>query len=173
MLKFNPNNCFIQDFSFPSPIIRYLMINTDPEILKKLHKTCKYFYSRLQINIVESMCLDNERLLIKDDPEPYDIRMYHHQLDKLPNNIWLTGHLLLGDNINLSDFFSKIDRCELREIYLSLDSKFTLNEWKILTNSGTVKEITIDMFIYSSRDSESKVPLEDILSCVLSAYSIK
>uniref|UniRef100_A0A914PK39 F-box domain-containing protein n=1 Tax=Panagrolaimus davidi TaxID=227884 RepID=A0A914PK39_9BILA len=170
MLKFDSTNCFIQDFSLPSPIIRYLMINANPENLKKLYKTCKYFYSEFQLNIVEDLILNNEELL--DKPGPYEIFLYNHQLDKLPNNLWLVRDLLIGDNLNLSQFFSKIVRCDLREIYIYVSTKFTLNEFKILTRSETVKEVFIDMPIYISYEGDEKVPLEDILSCVLSAYRI-
>uniref|UniRef100_A0A914QBE3 Uncharacterized protein n=1 Tax=Panagrolaimus davidi TaxID=227884 RepID=A0A914QBE3_9BILA len=106
MLKFDSTNYFKQDFSLPSPLIRYLMINSYSENLKNLYKTCKYFYSRLQINIIDYICLSDEESFEKDKPGPYDISLYNHQFDKLPNNLWLAGYIHLSDNLNISQFFS-------------------------------------------------------------------
>uniref|UniRef100_A0A914Q8U8 F-box domain-containing protein n=1 Tax=Panagrolaimus davidi TaxID=227884 RepID=A0A914Q8U8_9BILA len=173
MLKFDSTNYFKQDFSLPSPLIRYLMINSDSENLKNLYKTCKYFYSKLQINIIDYICLEDVENFEKDPLGPHDIELLNHHLDKLPNNLWLAGNILLANDINISQFFSKIARCDLFKITLALDTKFTINDLTFLTRSGNVKEVTIYHTIYSSNDSDEKVPLEDILSHLSNADFIQ
>uniref|UniRef100_A0A914Z209 Uncharacterized protein n=1 Tax=Panagrolaimus superbus TaxID=310955 RepID=A0A914Z209_9BILA len=103
---------------------------------------------------------------------PYGIKLCPNQIDQLPNNLWLTGNLLLGDNLNNAKFFSKIVKCDLDTIYLVLETRFTINELKRLTQSQTVKTVHIDRVIYSSHDNYNVAPLEDILPCLLYANSI-
>uniref|UniRef100_A0AC34F0C2 Uncharacterized protein n=1 Tax=Panagrolaimus sp. ES5 TaxID=591445 RepID=A0AC34F0C2_9BILA len=175
MLKFDitDKNYIHQTFPFPSPFIRYLMIKINSDGLKKLYKTCKYFYAKLQINIVDSLCIDREDMLYKWAPGQYDIKLITNRLDKLPNKVWITGDLLLGENLNISKFFSKVVRFDPLIVYLVLKTKFTMNELKILTQSQTITNITISMVIYLSHTDDTVVPVEDILPCFLSADVIE
>uniref|UniRef100_A0A914PTR0 Uncharacterized protein n=1 Tax=Panagrolaimus davidi TaxID=227884 RepID=A0A914PTR0_9BILA len=94
-------------------------------------------------------------------------------MNRVPDRLWLTGNMILGDNINVSKLLSKIVRCDLCEIYLALDTKFTINDFAFLTQSGTVKSIICENGIYKSHKNDDVAPLEDILSCVLTADSIE
>uniref|UniRef100_A0AC34F0C5 F-box domain-containing protein n=1 Tax=Panagrolaimus sp. ES5 TaxID=591445 RepID=A0AC34F0C5_9BILA len=173
MLKFNitDKNYIQQTFPFPSFTIQYLMKNINSDGLKKLHESCKYFYAKLQINIVDEFCLAIH--LVDYGLGPYEINLYPNQLDQLPSNLWVSKNLLLGGNLNISKFFAKVIRCNPYDMFLNLETKLTMNELKILTQSKTIKYITIDMIIYLSHDNDIKAPLEDVLSCFLNAKSIR
>uniref|UniRef100_A0AC34FFJ3 Uncharacterized protein n=1 Tax=Panagrolaimus sp. ES5 TaxID=591445 RepID=A0AC34FFJ3_9BILA len=112
-------------------------------------------------------------MLYKYPPGPYDIKLITNKLDKLPNKVWVTADLLLGENLNNSKFFSKVVRFDPLIVYLVLKTKFTIKELKILTQSQTITNITIDMLIYLSHTDDTVVPVEDILPCFLSAHDIE
>uniref|UniRef100_A0AC34FCY6 Uncharacterized protein n=1 Tax=Panagrolaimus sp. ES5 TaxID=591445 RepID=A0AC34FCY6_9BILA len=126
---------------------------------------------KLQINIVDVLCIDEE-LSQFHRGRPYDLQLLSTQLDKLPNNLWLPEALLLGGSLDVPKFLSKIVKCNLDNLYLVVDTKFTINELKFLTQSKTIKTINIDRIIYKSHENDAVAPLEDVLSYFLSANSI-
>uniref|UniRef100_A0AC34G8U6 Uncharacterized protein n=1 Tax=Panagrolaimus sp. ES5 TaxID=591445 RepID=A0AC34G8U6_9BILA len=153
----------------------------DSENLKKLYKTCKYFYACFKINIIDDLyfskksdisafCINEHLKDLQLEGFPKTINafgLHTSQLNQLPGNLWLTGEIALFDISNLSPLFSKIIRCDLFGAFIATD--MTINEFAFLTHSQTIKRIYVTGKIYSSNKKTEVAPLEDILLHLLSA----
>uniref|UniRef100_A0AC34FGD8 Uncharacterized protein n=1 Tax=Panagrolaimus sp. ES5 TaxID=591445 RepID=A0AC34FGD8_9BILA len=104
-----------------------------PIHLKKLYKTCKFFYVKYQLTLVGDVEIEMDGT-IKSDAS-------HWRKIKVPQNldrIWLYGKLndYHGNSEALSEFLTRCERINLEKIRFS--AELTYEELKILTKSGDV-----------------------------------
>uniref|UniRef100_A0AC34GUF0 Uncharacterized protein n=1 Tax=Panagrolaimus sp. ES5 TaxID=591445 RepID=A0AC34GUF0_9BILA len=157
------DNISPQYFSFPNPLIDYLCHNSTS--MKKLYKTCKYFYSKYQLCIVEFVGVyvigvgdainENDRLFKNKPMYLKWLQFYGPEIDFLNYRLWVTKHLFINDVA--SKVVSKIAKCDIYD--LSIACKITYAELKFLTQSGNVTELKFWPVTISHDDV---IPLEDV-----------
>ena len=60
MVKFAYSNHKIQNFSLPPFVIRYILESKHPNMIHKLHKTCKYFFEAFKYPVCHRFLSHNQ-----------------------------------------------------------------------------------------------------------------
>ena len=159
----------IQQFPFKQPMMNYLMDSVSGRILKKLHKTCKYFYIRKNCIIFDylSICEDlTHKKLIG-----YKLQLSFEDADinLLKDNLIILEKLWLSNSQSLT-IISKIVECSIRE--LKICCEITMEELKFLVKAGNVKDLTLDQKVNQLEKTCSVSP-EEIFTLVPKATSIE
>uniref|UniRef100_A0AC35GNT8 F-box domain-containing protein n=1 Tax=Panagrolaimus sp. PS1159 TaxID=55785 RepID=A0AC35GNT8_9BILA len=166
-------NTLPQNFPFRQSLMKYILQNIKTLHLRKLIKTCKFFFNEYQISSFEDLTITNFDEGDEDSDMLFDCMDIKHFIEA-PNYFLLIGRLEIWD-IRLSDIFHKIVGCFLKEVFLSEFDALSLVEFGILMESKSITTLYL-----TNREEPSVVgidgnplPLEDILEAVPKAADIK
>lgn len=161
---------FPQRFTLPSSLINYILENADAELLKKLYQTCKWFFIKSRILIIDDLEIDDSEDTIVFNKFSLIMASSHPLLTKL-NKIWVTKSFICDINCyrNFYTLVSKLHRCTVARMDLLLPFDLPARLFKVLTQSATVKMLQIDLTLPSG---VSLIPIEDILRQVPNATEI-
>uniref|UniRef100_A0A914XWM4 Uncharacterized protein n=1 Tax=Panagrolaimus superbus TaxID=310955 RepID=A0A914XWM4_9BILA len=99
-----------QHFALPEPIMYYIAKNpSTPEVYKKLVRSCKYFFEKMQILVVGNL-YGNTKICLNEDcdgDERKEKCCFDIDFNKFSNKIWVTNNVCL-DEENISTFSSLI-----------------------------------------------------------------
>ena len=149
-----------QYFSLPFPIIWYLIETEFPHLLLKLHKTCKYFFAKKTIFVVDKhircVAYSNNTTFVVD---PDDMKL---TLPK-PKKWWLTS-LLCGGKKTFSTIRPYIYRVTLSKLCI-WEEDLSLNDINILLSNDKMEELLLSKV--NIRDANgTPVPIHYILGKV-------
>uniref|UniRef100_A0A914PBW5 Uncharacterized protein n=1 Tax=Panagrolaimus davidi TaxID=227884 RepID=A0A914PBW5_9BILA len=152
---------FLQDFAFPSPIIRYITKEAQSGILQKLYQSCKYFFGKRR----QPLCYYLSFWCQKD----VDIQYFKNGINiRNANsyelrNICLTGALNEFSEI-IPQIIPKLSESRLRYINFHMGN-LSIAEYDFLTKSGEIEyfwmlftKITVD-----GKDGNEPISLENLL----------
>ena len=145
----------------------YLLDNVNGRILKKLHKTCKYFFVKKEFTILDEfmVCeglIGNERSIKKYSIE---ISSRDEDLNLLKPNLILLEKFFLFECPPLpSRVVSKIVQCDIHFLWVICEN-LTLKDLMFLTKSGNITFLSLQNRVYYS-DGLTPVPPEEIFSLV-------
>lgn len=146
------------NFPFQNPLIKYIINNINGNLLKMLHKTCKWFFVKLPFTIFDSLSSLCESF------DKYNGFFVANKMNGIVGrgNIWVLDSVYINEDTIPPSIVSKIVRCDVWSLVLGI--KLTLDELKFFTNSGKVTTLGLDNKIFHS--DNTLVSAEDILVLV-------
>ena len=170
MVTFDERSAHRQKFSLPKYVMDLIIANATASLMKNLHYCCKYFYVRARFCIVDELCCDIEDCEIGINDVAYAVDTNH--LEKL-GNIWITNHLyfLIVPDLKY-ETIPKIVRCDARTLFYHCRT-LNMRHFKILAQSGTIEDLSLDTIIVDDINGNAKVAIEDVLSLVPNADLIR
>uniref|UniRef100_A0AC35FMY0 Uncharacterized protein n=1 Tax=Panagrolaimus sp. PS1159 TaxID=55785 RepID=A0AC35FMY0_9BILA len=121
------------------------MDNSNSEHLKKLYQTCKYFFSKIGIIIIENIKIRKHyKKFLNID---YNLNVAPHDpiLEKL-SNVWIVNEIdcfrEYEDNLFIPTLIPKISKCTVKKITI-IDDDLWVDEFKLLTKSGNVEILNL------------------------------
>uniref|UniRef100_A0A914QVP2 F-box domain-containing protein n=1 Tax=Panagrolaimus davidi TaxID=227884 RepID=A0A914QVP2_9BILA len=166
------DNFLPQEFSFPKPLILYILENASSYLLKKLNKICKYLFLKRNFAIIDKLLIFDETTEgYKESISGYDLTLNVSKLDQLKNNLWITDELRAYYSApNLSSIVNKIVKCDIKLLNV-FENDVTFNEFKILTASGNIEKISLRNAIQYS--DGTNLALDDLLLMIPKASNIR
>uniref|UniRef100_A0AC34FH94 Uncharacterized protein n=1 Tax=Panagrolaimus sp. ES5 TaxID=591445 RepID=A0AC34FH94_9BILA len=148
-------NMYQQNFDFPYEMIKLILASYN--IVKKLYFTCKYFPEKYRSYLIDN--LNHEyKLVFKDSVKEYAANL--NAVNSINDKIWI-GSKIITTQKCIYPLISNIKRCTINTIYVasSQDLNLSWNDFKILAEAGTIKDLTIGKLL----DADNKmVSVEDI-----------
>lgn len=171
-MEFTLANAKTQSFPLPKPTLAYIMDKADANVMKKLYRTCKYFYYKKPYCIVDRIFFYTSQKLLYSSSTKFEI----HEADDLNrlDNIWISQKiavcLITADIALFEKFLRKLVRCDVTRIEVNVPLPLFEPAFLSLTKSKRLKYIGFaNSFIYPNR---CPVPLEDLLQHITSADTI-
>lgn len=162
-----------QQFSLPPNLIYHItQYPCSFQVHQKLQKTCKYFYSKNPVIVVETVSGKPER--ISFGPTGCQAESYTEETFNPSFKIWVTEIMTFenyhGDPFDVKDVFRKIfryevDRLCLRRLNLSFD------ELTLFASSPRIHSIWFDKLHVQYANGDT-VPLEKIIELFPGATSL-
>uniref|UniRef100_A0A914QSW7 Uncharacterized protein n=1 Tax=Panagrolaimus davidi TaxID=227884 RepID=A0A914QSW7_9BILA len=154
-----------QDFSMPDSVIFYIAKNPKTAVLYlKMVKTCKYFFVKNPINIID--CLYTRYGKWGVNEKPLDLTKYNCKY-WITDHIWACADEFVDKNI-LSPIIPKLYRCDVKHVSLS-DQIISYHDFSFIISS--VEEIYLNRVIVKHADG-SDVPIEDIIAIAVNAQDV-
>lgn len=158
-------------FPFPSPINKYILDESNPQTMSKLYITCKYFYSKKRLVVVENFkCISTVAEMVINN-RSYTFRSNKMEFVLKNVRLWLTDTLHYPSKICFPQFLSKIIKCDVQRLWLRSITGISLKEYKILAQN--VSKLTICPRIISDKSIGPLFSLEDIVSSTPNADEIE
>ena len=153
-----------QRFSLPEIIVHYLAKNpTSSKLWKKLIQTCKYFYSKNPIIVVDCV-----RQMVNSDNTSWAMELDERETNFVLQNcsfkFWISNSLsafILDTPDRISSLFPRVYRFDLESLYLS-NVSITFDEFNCLSASNTLIELEFYNVVMKQADG-SLVDLVQIL----------
>uniref|UniRef100_A0AC34GXA4 F-box domain-containing protein n=1 Tax=Panagrolaimus sp. ES5 TaxID=591445 RepID=A0AC34GXA4_9BILA len=168
------NQYYPQQFSLPKPIIAYLMENANSEHLKKLYKSCKYFFSKLEIIIIDNIKIRKHYKKYLHNNYCLSVAPHDPILAKL-TSVWIVNEIdcfrEYEDNLFIPTLIPKIKKCTIKKITI-IDDDLWINEFKLLTKSGNVEVLNLDG-VNIIDPKCTLMPFEDVISYIPNANHIQ
>ena len=168
--KFTSTPPGIQRFSIPGTLVHYILKHpTSHRLLMKLIQTCKYFFSKNPILVIDSFWYNRGSwyMGLNDEIIPYDV-------DECPFKLWnMSSFVAVANNVItqlVSAILPKVYRCELTELCLK-GMTLSYDEFQFLTSSGNIKSLTTAKLILQHSDG-SVVGIDEILQMVPLAKNV-
>uniref|UniRef100_A0AC35ERW1 Uncharacterized protein n=1 Tax=Panagrolaimus sp. PS1159 TaxID=55785 RepID=A0AC35ERW1_9BILA len=155
-----------QNFTLRRSMMSYVIATANPKVAIKLYKACKYFPAKFNLLIVDRLrhTFRQDVLSFGEDT----INVDREDVDSY-KNLWIAEQFIsVTNDIRLSTWISNISRCTIYHLEIRA-RHLTFNEFKILTEAGTVEHIEINKVYYENR---TQVPLDVIMSHVPKATFI-
>uniref|UniRef100_A0AC34FVG7 UBC core domain-containing protein n=1 Tax=Panagrolaimus sp. ES5 TaxID=591445 RepID=A0AC34FVG7_9BILA len=175
MCYFKKENISSQNLPFQLPFINYILKIAPPEVLQKLHKTCKYFFLRLSTPI----CY---KLEIKREKRNANFVMFKENSAKIINNIQENSYfqnirvstVLSATQIDnhpqsLSNCLTKINQCDAK--YISIFGQH-LSEAEIIFLISSTRVVDLELWDVNRNEKEG-IMLENILKYTPNIEKIK
>uniref|UniRef100_A0AC34G5D1 DUF38 domain-containing protein n=1 Tax=Panagrolaimus sp. ES5 TaxID=591445 RepID=A0AC34G5D1_9BILA len=136
-----------QYFSLPYSIMYYMAMNpSTPEVYNKLIQSCKYFFERNPILVVER--IDEKKICAKKEcnaiygNEPCCVG---YDITKITCKFWLTDRLLFGrarrKELNYTSLLRpKVFRCEIKKLEI-WDNNVLYDDFKCLASFARIVEL--------------------------------
>uniref|UniRef100_A0A914QSM8 Uncharacterized protein n=1 Tax=Panagrolaimus davidi TaxID=227884 RepID=A0A914QSM8_9BILA len=168
------NQFYPQQFSFPKPIIAYLMDNSNSEHLKKLYQTCKYFFNKIGIIIIDNIKIRKHYKKFLNIDYNLNVAPYDPILEKL-SNVWIVNEIdcfrEYEDNLFIPTLIPKISKCTVKKITI-IDDDLWVDEFKLLTKCGNVEILKmVGVNIFDPKCT--LMPFEDVMSFLPNANHIQ
>uniref|UniRef100_A0AC34FQJ4 DUF38 domain-containing protein n=1 Tax=Panagrolaimus sp. ES5 TaxID=591445 RepID=A0AC34FQJ4_9BILA len=173
-----------QYFSLPYSIMYYMAMNPPtPEVYNKLIKSCKYFFERNPILVVErmdetSICAERYCDSTGFDNQPCCVK---YNINKIKSKFWLTRELHLSAAATpnfISLLLPKLFLCEINQLTL-FDKLVLFDDFKYLTSFATfvalidVKIVFNDGKVVMLETILESIPeVEDFWYCFNEDYSM-
>jgi hypothetical protein len=169
-----------QSFAFCCKMMDHIQANWTPNVYKKLIKTCKFFFSKNKIILIEKTLFifdeiesgdpdlddDGEMEVWYFDPEEKVLsaeREIENSVDVTNYKVWITGEFGWYSKNNISTFMPYVYGWNLEELALR-DQTLTVDEFKIMASEKLTKLKLVDTKIAASDGTE--LSLEDIFAVV-------
>ena len=170
--KFTSTPPGVQRFSIPETIVHYILKHpTSHRLWKKLIQTCKHFFSKNPILVVDSLWHKYGDTLswtisLNDEIVPIEI-------EECPCKLWITSIFtaVLDDVPQLvSVTLPKVYRCELTELRLQ-GMTLSYEEFQFLTSSHTIETLKTANLILQHYHGRM-VDIDEVLQLVPRAKSV-
>uniref|UniRef100_A0A914NYP3 Uncharacterized protein n=1 Tax=Panagrolaimus davidi TaxID=227884 RepID=A0A914NYP3_9BILA len=152
-----------QNFSMPDSVIFYIAKN--PKTAKLYLKTCKYFFVKNPIIIINRLEHFHGKWRVKE--KPLDLTKYSCKY-WITDEIYDFGNEFVDKNI-LSPIIPKLYQCDVRHLSLS-DQIISFSDLSLLISSA--EEIDLYDVIVKLADG-SDVPVDDIVAIAINAKSFE
>uniref|UniRef100_A0A914NZV9 Uncharacterized protein n=1 Tax=Panagrolaimus davidi TaxID=227884 RepID=A0A914NZV9_9BILA len=149
-----------QNFSMPDSIIFYAAKNPKTaKLYLKMVKTCKYFYFKNPIIIINRLHTFGGKWMVKE--KSLDLTKYNCKY-------WITDQIYASCKTILLPFFPKLYQCDAKNLLLH-SQVVSFNDLSLLISSA--EEIYLYDVVVKHADG-SDVPLEDIVAIAVKAKEI-
>ena len=146
-----------QKFSLPQSIMYYITMRPcSPRGFQKLQKTCKYFYSKNQVIVCESVTIWDRKDCTFINRNSY---LAHIDILKKLYKIWITSSLTMR-SFNVSKTFDRIFRFDAESIALQYRDIY-FNELSLFATSPKLTRVSLYKVNILNSD-ESMAPLENV-----------
>uniref|UniRef100_A0A914PD76 DUF3822 family protein n=1 Tax=Panagrolaimus davidi TaxID=227884 RepID=A0A914PD76_9BILA len=153
-----------QNFSMPDSIIFYIAKNPKTAALYlKMVKTCKYFFVKNQIIVIDHLQTSYGKWMVKE--KPLDLTKYNCKY-------WITDEICVSasesvDKNILLPIIPKLYQCDVKRLYL-FSQVVSFNDLSLLILSA--ERIHFNNIIVKKCDSV--IPLEDIITIAVNAKTV-
>uniref|UniRef100_A0A914QUP1 Uncharacterized protein n=1 Tax=Panagrolaimus davidi TaxID=227884 RepID=A0A914QUP1_9BILA len=146
-----------QNFSMPDSVIFYIAKNPkNAELYLKMVKTCKYFFIKNEIIVVNR--LDDFLGKWRVNEKPHDFTKYNCKY-------WITNEITVSARgLGFSPIIPKLYRCDVKRLRLSFQV-VSFTDLSILISSA--EKICLNNVVVKKCDSD--IPLEDIVAIAVNA----
>ena len=158
--KYTFSNPRHQNLSLPFGFTNHIFKNYSSNIYSKLMQSCKYFFAKKRILLVENVELTFDAYF-----DGQKVTQYMTKMEAKKIKIWITGSLLSNNNYNdilkLSNLMNNLyqfDGMHLR-VY---QQEITLDEYMELATSRKLYDVTLTQSVVKNND-DSFVSAEDLL----------
>ena len=142
------DNAIPQRFPFKTPLMNYIMSPVNGKILKKLHKTCKYFYVKCNYTILDFFAL-LEKIYPEDKLiEDYKISIDKKEINLLKNNLIVLNYFWL---LGCPQIIPKIVECQIFDLIVFC--KISMEDLKFLVKAGNIVRLELYEKMYYSETS--------------------